>query len=62
MTPTDFLHALEQVLQQRRLPFSRAAAIAFVESCWELIDDDPDVWVWTERFCEAQGTVSTLAT
>jgi hypothetical protein len=44
MGQTDFLHALEQVLRQRRLPFSRASAIAFAESCLELIDDDPDLW------------------
>ena len=44
MTPADFLQALESVLQHRRVSFSRAAAIAFVESCWELIADDPDVW------------------
>jgi hypothetical protein len=57
MTPEAFLHALEQVLRQRRLPFSRAAAIAFVESCWELIDDDPDVWFWSERFTETGSAV-----
>jgi hypothetical protein len=62
MTPADFLHILEEVLRQRRLPFSRAAAITFVESCWELIDDDPDVWYWSERFVEAQGAVTTVAT
>jgi hypothetical protein len=61
MTPTDFLHALEQVLRQRRLPFSRAAAIAFVESCRELIDDDPDVWYSSERFAEANGPASIAA-
>jgi hypothetical protein len=61
MTPADFLNSLEQVLQQRRLPFSRAAAIAFVESCWELIDDDPDVWAWSDRFAESQGIVPTAA-
>jgi hypothetical protein len=33
--------------------FSRAAAIAFVESCWGLIADDPDVWYWGKRFIEA---------
>jgi hypothetical protein len=44
MTPTDFLQLLETVLRQRRVPLSRAAAIAFVESCWELIDDNPDPW------------------
>jgi hypothetical protein len=53
MTPSDFLHSLESVLQHRRVRFDRAAAIAFVESCWELIADDPDVWYWSERFVEA---------
>jgi hypothetical protein len=47
MTPTDFLASLESVLQSRRVRFERAAAIAFVESCWELIVDDPDVWYWS---------------
>jgi len=53
MTPSDFLTSLESVLQHRRVAFSRADAIAFVESCWELIADDPDVWEWSERFIEA---------
>jgi hypothetical protein len=35
---------LEEVLCQGRLPFSRAAAIAFMESCWELIDVELDPW------------------
>jgi hypothetical protein len=61
MTPTDFLHLLEEVLRQRRLPFSRAAAIAFVETCWALIDDDPDPWFWSERFYEANGAVAIAA-
>jgi hypothetical protein len=52
MTPADFVQALESILQHRRVAFSRAAAIAFVESCWELIADDPDVWFWSERFIE----------
>ncbi len=56
MTPADFLHSLESVLQHRRVEFSRAAAIAFVESCWDLIDDNPDPWYWSERFIEA-GTI-----
>jgi hypothetical protein len=43
LTPTDFLQSLESVLQSVRVAFSRAAAIAFVESCWELIADGPDV-------------------
>jgi len=53
MTPSEFLASLEIVLQHRRVAFSRAAAIAFVESCWELIEDKPDVWEWSERFIEA---------
>jgi len=60
MTPNDFLHSLESVLQNRRVSFSRAAEIAFVESCWELIADDPDVWYWAERFIEA-GAVEAPA-
>jgi hypothetical protein len=50
MTPVDFLHSLEEVLRQRHLQFSRAAAIAFVESCWELIDDNPDAWYWSDLY------------
>jgi len=60
MTPADFLQSLESVLQHRRVAFSRAAAIAFVESCWGLIADDPDVWYWSDRFTEA-ATVETPA-
>jgi prepilin-type N-terminal cleavage/methylation domain-containing protein len=40
--------------------FSHAVAIAFVESCWELVADDPDVWYWSERFVEA-GAVEVPA-
>jgi hypothetical protein len=43
------------------VPFSRGAAIAFVETCWELIDDDPGPWFWSERFYEASGAVSIAA-
>ncbi len=53
MGPTDFLSSLESVLQNPRVAFSRATAIIFVESCWELIADDPDVWYWSEQFIEA---------
>ena len=59
MTPSDLLQSLEPVLQHRRVPFSRATAIAFVESCWELTADDPDVWYWSERLLES-GTVEVL--
>jgi hypothetical protein len=53
MIPTDFLQSLESALQHRRVRYSRAAAFAFVESCWELIADYPEVWYWSERFIEA---------
>jgi hypothetical protein len=57
MTPTDFLALLEDVLRQRRLPFSRAAAIAFVEACWPLIEDNPDPWYWSECFAQTGAVV-----
>jgi hypothetical protein len=53
MTPAEFLQPIEEVLRQRRVSFSRAAAIVFVESCWPLIEDDPDPWRWPECFIEA---------
>ncbi|HEY7328763.1 MAG TPA: hypothetical protein VH592_14065 [Gemmataceae bacterium] len=55
MTPSDFLQSQGSVLQHRRVAFSRAAAIAFVESCWELIADEQVVWFWSQRFVEAGG-------
>lgn len=58
MTPADFLHSLESVLQYRSTVFSRAAAITFVESCWELIADEPDVWFWAERFVEMNNAAN----
>ncbi len=60
MTDSAFLQSLESVLQHRRVAFSRAVAIDFVESCWELIADAPDVWEWSERFIEA-GAVEVPA-
>ncbi len=57
MTPSDFLQSLESVLQHRRIAFSRAAAIIFVESCWELLADNPDVERWATLFVEA-GSVN----
>jgi hypothetical protein len=52
LTYADFLRMLESSLQLRHVPFSRAALIAFVESAWPLIEDDPDVAFWSERFLE----------
>lgn len=57
MTAAEFLVTLEEVLRQRRISFSRAAAIVFVESCWALIEDNPDPWYWSECFCETGAAV-----
>jgi hypothetical protein len=61
MTPADFLHPLEQVLRQRRLPFERSAAIAFIEAAWPLIADNADPWFWSDRFVDVQRTSTMLA-
>jgi hypothetical protein len=55
MTPSDFLQSLESVLKHRRIAFSRAALKAFLEATWPLIDDNPDPWYWSDRFCETGG-------
>ena len=60
MTPIDFLQLLESTLQHRRIAFSRAAAIAFVETCWTRIEDDLDVDTWADRLVEA-GSVMVPA-
>jgi hypothetical protein len=60
MTPTDFLPVLENTLQHKRTPFSRAALQAFVEATWPLIDDNPDVDYWADRFLES-GAVEVPA-
>lgn len=61
MTPSEFLVTLEEVLRQRRVCFSRAAAIVFVESCWVLIEDNPDPWCWSECFVETGAAVVEAA-
>jgi hypothetical protein len=57
MTQADFLQALEEVLRQRRISFSRAAAMMFVECCWPLIEDNPDPWHWSACFVETGAVV-----
>jgi len=51
-TQAEFLHLLETTIQPRHIPFSRAALLAFVESAWPWIEDDPDPAFWCERFLE----------
>jgi hypothetical protein len=53
MNPSEFLCSLESVLRSRRVRFERAAAIAFIEACWHLIEEEPCPWTWADRFCEA---------
>lgn len=60
MTPCEFLQSLESVLQHRRVTFSRAALVAFVAATWLLIDDNPDVDYWVERYLEC-GAVEVPA-
>ena len=51
-TPADFLAALERHLRTHAVPFMRAELIAFVESSWPLIEDQPDVVTWCQAFRE----------
>jgi hypothetical protein len=53
MTPTDFTLALEQELQVRGVPFSRADVLDFVAGAWPLIQEDSDVSFWAREFIEA---------
>jgi hypothetical protein len=57
-TPADFVRSLESALQPRRVLFSRAALIAFVESTWSWIEDDPDVEYWCERFLDGMDRLA----
>ncbi len=50
MNPADFLRLLEAHLQPMHVPFSRAALIAFVESAWPAIADDPDIEYYAREF------------
>jgi hypothetical protein len=53
MTRDAYTAALEQHLRTQGCAFDRAAVLAFVASCWPLIEDDPDVTEWARRFAEA---------
>ena len=50
MTPAAFVRALERHLRTHAVPFTRGDLIAFVESAWVLIEDQPDVIRWCEEF------------
>jgi hypothetical protein len=53
MAPDDFAAGLEQELQLRGVPFSRADVLAFAEAVWVLAAEDPDPVRWTKCFIEA---------
>jgi hypothetical protein len=53
MTQPDFTLALEQELQLRGIPFSRADLLAFVASVWPLAQDEPDPVTWANLFLAA---------
>jgi hypothetical protein len=57
-TPADFARSLESSLQARHVRFSHAALIAFVESSWPWIEDDPDVDYWCERFLDSMDLLA----
>jgi hypothetical protein len=59
MTPeqADFVRALESELAPRGVPISRAALMAFVAAAWPLVEDDPDLAFWADRFLETGPAV-----
>jgi hypothetical protein len=61
MNPPDFLRLLEAHLQPMRVPFSRAALIAFTEGAFPLIEDHPDPDYWASRFLELGSAVEVQA-
>lgn len=60
MSQQDFLESLESYLHIRGIAFNRAALLTFVESCWPLIEDNPDPGLWAVEFIDA-GNVAMLA-
>jgi hypothetical protein len=53
MTPAVFLLSLEQELHLLGIPHDRGALLAWIESAWPLIEDDPDVGRWAGEYAEA---------
>jgi hypothetical protein len=52
MTPAEFTKSLERHLRTHGIPFARGDLIAFVESAWSLIEDNPDLAYWCQAFRE----------
>lgn len=53
MTPTDFLPSLEQELHLLGVPHDRGDLVAWLDSVWPLVEDDPDVGRWAREYAEA---------
>jgi hypothetical protein len=53
MTAQDFLAQVEAHLQLHATPFSRAELMAWVQSTWPLIADDPCPEKWCDAFLDA---------
>jgi hypothetical protein len=53
MTQPDFTLALEQELQRRGIPFSRADLLIFVADAWPLIAENPGVTFWAREFIDS---------
>jgi hypothetical protein len=52
MTPAEFTKSLERHLRTHGIPFARGDLIAFIEACWPLVEDRPEIAYWCERYRE----------
>jgi len=57
MSQPDFLAAFEHHLRLHRVPFERRTLLAFVESAWPLIEEDPTPSRWCAEFLDRAGPV-----
>jgi hypothetical protein len=46
-------------LQPLSVPFSRAALIAFVESAWPWMEEEPDVELWAAKFLATDDVMAS---
>jgi hypothetical protein len=54
MSQSEFVAALEAELQLRAVPFDLAALLAFVESAWPLIEENPAPGFRASEFLRTQ--------
>jgi hypothetical protein len=53
MTRDEFTTTLEQVVRLLG-PFETGRLLAYVDTCWPLIQRHPEAEYWADRFTEAQ--------